>query len=79
VRARGVPPCRRNATTGVFKKKPEHETDYGADPEWLALMAPELRAELIDLVKNGKESEIDQKIYDITCGLPLGESEVDKG
>ena len=37
----GFPLAGEMPTTGVFKKKPEHETDFGADPEWLSLMAPE--------------------------------------
>ena len=40
-------------TTGVFKKKPELDIDVGADPEWLAHMAPELREELIECVRSG--------------------------
>ena len=66
-------------TTGVFRKKPEHEVEYGADPEWLEHMAPELREELIESMARGEVSELGQDIYDITCGDPDGGSEVTKG
>ena len=31
-------------TTGVFRKKPEHEVEQGADHEWLTYLAKEARA-----------------------------------
>lgn len=66
-------------TTGVFKKKPELDVDVGAEPEWLAHMAPELREELIECVRSGKDSKINQKVHDIICGTHEGGNKVERG
>jgi len=65
--------------TGVFNLKKEHEIDYGADTQWLDVMAEELREELKEALRKQKLDEIDEKVYKLTNGVCEGGNEVQKG
>jgi hypothetical protein len=65
--------------TGVFQKKPEDEVEFGADPEWLQHLAPDLRQELIYSLIEGEPSEVDHEVYRLTCGTVEGGNEIERG
>jgi len=65
--------------TGVFKKKEEHEIEFGADPEWLESMAEDLREDLVQSLLQGETSEVDKAVYELTCGEAKDGNEVEKG
>ena len=65
--------------TGVFAKKEEHEVEYGADVEWLDLMAEDFREELTESFQTGDPDEVERAIYEITNGNHEGGNEVQRG
>ena len=65
--------------TGVFQKKQEEEIEFGADPEWLQHLAPDLRQELMSSLIEGEPSEVDDEVNRLTCGTVEGGNEIERG